>query len=130
MISPYVRWHRLPARASLRPAAEKLLLELLVARLSLAEDTDAVDAPRTARFLFLRTSVSQARRRRTNLEIAKTLASYGDIFVLDAFGTAHRAQGLQQLPSCLCLRKRLDILLYLLTRAPTCSYRWRLQGFF
>ena len=26
-------------------------------------------------------------------EIAKTLASYGDIFVLDAFGTAHRAQG-------------------------------------
>ena len=26
-------------------------------------------------------------------EIAKKLASYGDVFVLDAFGTAHRAQG-------------------------------------
>ena len=26
-------------------------------------------------------------------EVAKKLASYGDIFVLDAFGTAHRAQG-------------------------------------
>lgn len=33
------------------------------------------------------------REKKNDPEIAKTLASYGDIFVLDAFGTAHRAQG-------------------------------------
>ena len=33
------------------------------------------------------------REKKNDPEIAKKLASYGDIFVLDAFGTAHRAQG-------------------------------------
>ena len=33
------------------------------------------------------------REKKNAPEIAKKLASYGDIFVLDAFGTAHRAQG-------------------------------------
>ena len=31
------------------------------------------------------------REKKNDPEIAKTLASYGDVFVLDAFGTAHRA---------------------------------------
>ena len=33
------------------------------------------------------------REKKNDPEIAKKLASYGDVFVLDAFGTAHRAQG-------------------------------------
>ena len=83
---------------SLRPAAEKLA-ELLGHEVKFVEDTygekarEAVDALKDGEVLVLENVRFDKREKKNDPEIAKTLASYGDIFVLDAFGTAHRAQG-------------------------------------
>ena len=83
---------------SLRPAAEKLA-ELLGREVKFVEDTygekarEAVDALKDGEVLVLENVRFDKREKKNDPEIAKTLASYGDIFVLDAFGTAHRAQG-------------------------------------
>lgn len=83
---------------SLRPAAEKLA-ELTGFDVKFVEDTygekakEAVDALQPGDILVLENVRFDKREKKNDPEIAKTLASYGDIFVLDAFGTAHRAQG-------------------------------------
>ena len=83
---------------SLRPAAEKLS-ELLGKPVKFVEDTygekakAAVDSLESGQVLVLENVRFDKREKKNDPEIAKILASYGDIFVLDAFGTAHRAQG-------------------------------------
>ena len=83
---------------SLRPAAEKLS-ELLGKPVKFVEDTygekakEAVDSLESGQVLVLENVRFDKREKKNDPEIAKILASYGDIFVLDAFGTAHRAQG-------------------------------------
>ena len=83
---------------SLRPAAEKLA-ELTGYEVKFVEDTygekaaEAVAALEPGDILVLENVRFDKREKKNDPEIAKTLASYGDIFVLDAFGTAHRAQG-------------------------------------
>ena len=54
---------------------------------------EAVDALEDGDVLLLENIRFDKREKKNDPEIAKTLASYGDVFVLDAFGTAHRAQG-------------------------------------
>ncbi len=83
---------------SLRPAAEKLA-ELTGYTVKFVEDTygekaaEAVAALEPGDILVLENVRFDKREKKNDPEIAKTLASYGDVFVLDAFGTAHRAQG-------------------------------------
>ena len=83
---------------SLKPAADKLR-ELTGYDVSFVEDTygeaakAAVDAVEPGHILVLENVRFDKREKKNDPEIAKTLASYGDVFVLDAFGTAHRAQG-------------------------------------
>lgn len=83
---------------TLRPAAEKLA-ELTGYEVKFVEDTygekakEAVDALQPGDILVLENVRFDKREKKNDPEIAKILASYGDIFVLDAFGTAHRAQG-------------------------------------
>ena len=83
---------------SLRPAAEKLA-ELTGYEVKFVEDTygekaaEAVAALEPGDILVLENVRFDKREKKNDPEIAKTLASYGDVFVLDAFGTAHRAQG-------------------------------------
>ena len=83
---------------SLEPVAKKLEEELgkpvkFVADTYGAEAKAAVDALQPGEVLLLENVRFDKREKKNDPEIAKTLASYGDIFVLDAFGTAHRAQG-------------------------------------
>ena len=83
---------------SLRPAAEKLA-ELTGYEVKFVEDTygekaaEAVAALEPGDILVLENVRFDKREKKNDPEIAKRLASYGDLFVLDAFGTAHRAQG-------------------------------------
>ena len=83
---------------SLRPAAEKLA-ELTGYDVKFVDDTygekaaEAVAAVKPGDILVLENVRFDKREKKNDPEIAKKLASYGDIFVLDAFGTAHRAQG-------------------------------------
>ena len=83
---------------SLRPAAEKLA-ELTGYTVKFVEDTygekaaEAVAALEPGDILVLENVRFDKLEKKNDPEIAKTLASYGDVFVLDAFGTAHRAQG-------------------------------------
>ena len=83
---------------SLKPAADKLA-ELTGYDVKFVDDTygekakAAVDALEPGQILVLENVRFDKREKKNDPEIAKTLASYGDIFVLDAFGTAHRAQG-------------------------------------
>ena len=83
---------------SLRPAAEKLA-ELTGYDVKFVDDTygekaaEAVAAVKPGDILVLENVRFDKREKKNDPEIAKRLASYGDIFVLDAFGTAHRAQG-------------------------------------
>ena len=83
---------------SLKPAAEKLA-ELTGYEVKFVDDTygekakAAVDALEPGDILVLENVRFDKREKKNDPEIAKTLASYGDVFVLDAFGTAHRAQG-------------------------------------
>jgi phosphoglycerate kinase len=83
---------------SLKPAAEKLA-ELTGYDVKFVDDTygekaaAAVAAVKPGDILVLENVRFDKREKKNDPEIAKKLASYGDIFVLDAFGTAHRAQG-------------------------------------
>lgn len=83
---------------SLRPAADKLA-ELTGFDVTFVDDTygekaaAAVAALQPGGILVLENVRFDKREKKNNPEIAQRLASYGDIFVLDAFGTAHRAQG-------------------------------------
>ena len=83
---------------SLAPVAAKLA-ELSGFDVAFVDDTygqkaaDAVAALEPGKILVLENVRFDKREKKNDPEIAKTLASYGDIFVLDAFGTAHRAQG-------------------------------------
>ena len=83
---------------SLAPVAAKLA-ELSGFDVAFVDDTygqkaaDAVAALEPGKILVLENVRFDKREKKNDPEIAKTLASYGDIFVLDAFGTAHSAQG-------------------------------------
>ena len=83
---------------SLKPAADKLA-ELTGYDVKFVDDTygekakAAVDALEPGDILVLENVRFVKAEKKNDPEIAKILASYGDIFVLDAFGTAHRAQG-------------------------------------
>lgn len=83
---------------SLKPAADKLA-ELTGFDVKFVDDTygekaaEAVAALEPGDILVLENVRFDKREKKNDPEIAKKLASYGDIFVLDAFGTAHRAQG-------------------------------------
>ncbi|MCC6102953.1 MAG: phosphoglycerate kinase [Olegusella sp.] len=83
---------------SLKPASDKLA-ELTGYDVKFVNDTygdkakAAVDALKPGDILVLENVRFDKREKKNDPEIAKRLASYGDIFVLDAFGTAHRAQG-------------------------------------
>ncbi len=83
---------------SLKPAADKLA-ELTGYDVTFVDDTygekaaAAVEALEPGKILVLENVRFVKAEKKNDPEIAKTLASYGDVFVLDAFGTAHRAQG-------------------------------------
>ena len=83
---------------SLKPAAEKLA-ELTGYEVKFVDDTygdkaaEAVAAVKPGDILVLENVRFLKAEKKNDPEVAKKLASYGDIFVLDAFGTAHRAQG-------------------------------------
>lgn len=83
---------------SLEPVAKKLA-ELSGLDVAFVADTygeeaaKAVEAVEPGKVLVLENVRFDKREKKNDPEIAKKLASYGDIFVLDAFGTAHRAQG-------------------------------------
>ena len=83
---------------SLKPVAAKLA-ELSGLDVSFVQDTygeeaaKAVEAVEPGKVLVLENVRFDKREKKNDPEIAKKLASYGDIFVLDAFGTAHREQG-------------------------------------
>ena len=83
---------------SLKPAADKLA-EITGYDVKFVDDTygekaaAAVAEVKPGDILVLENVRFDKREKKNDPEIAKKLASYGDIFVLDAFGTAHRAQG-------------------------------------
>ena len=83
---------------TLRPAAEKLA-ELTGYDVKFIEDTygdeaaAACAAVKPGDILVLENVRFLKAEKKNDPEVAKKLASYADIFVLDAFGTAHRAQG-------------------------------------
>ena len=83
---------------SLRPAAEKLA-ELTGYDVKFIEHTyddeadEACAAVKHGDILVLENVRFLKAEKKNDPEVAKKFASYADIFVLDAFGTAHRAQG-------------------------------------
>ncbi|MCI1665118.1 MAG: phosphoglycerate kinase [Atopobiaceae bacterium] len=83
---------------SLAPVAKKLA-EMSGLDVQFVDDTygdkatAAVNALQPGHVLVLENVRFDKREKKNDPEIAKKLASYGDVFVLDAFGTAHRAQG-------------------------------------
>ena len=83
---------------SLKPVAEKLA-EMSGLPVSFVADTygdeakAAIDALEPGHVLVLENVRFDKREKKNDPAIAERLASYGDVFVLDAFGTAHRAQG-------------------------------------
>ncbi len=83
---------------TLKPAAEKLA-ELTGYDVKFVDDTygekaaEACAAVKPGDILVLENVRFLKAEKKNDPEVAKKLASYADIFVLDAFGTAHRAQG-------------------------------------
>ena len=83
---------------TLKPAADKLA-ELTGYDVQFCDDTygekaaAACAAVKPGDILVLENVRFLKAEKKNDPEVAKKLASYGDIFVLDAFGTAHRAQG-------------------------------------
>ena len=103
---------------SLKPVAAKLA-ELSGLDVSFVQDTygeeaaKAVEAVEPGKVLVLENVRFDKREKKNDPEIAKKLASYGDIFVLDAFGplTAHRVPSwarppISPLSQASCLRRR------------------------
>ena len=94
---------------SLKPAADKLA-ELTGYEVKFVDDTygekaaEAVAALEPGDILVLENVRFDKREKKNDPEIAKTLASYGDIFVLDAFGTGAPCPGLRgwprRVPAC------------------------------
>ena len=86
------------AALSLRPAAEKLA-ELTGYDVKFIESTyddaaaEACAAVKPGDILVLENVRFLKAEKKNDPEVAKKFASYADIVVLDAFGTAHRAQG-------------------------------------
>ena len=81
---------------SLEPVAKKLaglsgLDVAFVADTYGEKAAEAVAAVEPGKVLVLENVRFDKREKKNDPEIAKKLASYGDVFVLDAFGTAHRA---------------------------------------
>ena len=85
-------------KLSLKPAAHKLR-ELTGLDVTFVPDTygdeakAAVEAMKPGQVVVLENVRFDKREKKNDPEIAKKLADLGDVFVLDAFGTAHRAQG-------------------------------------
>jgi len=83
---------------SLKPAADKLA-ELTGYDVKFVPDTygdvaaEACAAVQPGDIIVLENVRFLKAEKKNDPEVAKKLASYADIFVLDAFGTAHRAQG-------------------------------------
>lgn len=83
---------------SLRPAAERLA-QLLGREVKFVDDTytdkaaRAADSLKSGEILVLENVRFDKREKKNDPAIAQALAQLGDIFVLDAFGTAHRSQG-------------------------------------
>ena len=83
---------------TLKPAAEKLA-ELTGYDVKFVADTygdeaaEACAAVKPGDILVLENVRFLKAEKKNDPEVAKKFASYADIFVLDAFGTAHRAQG-------------------------------------
>lgn len=83
---------------SLKPAADKLA-ELTGLDVTFVPDTygeqaaEAVAAMEPGQVVVLENVRFDKREKKNDPEIAEKLSALGDIFVLDAFGTAHRAQG-------------------------------------
>ena len=83
---------------TLKPAADKLA-ELTGWDVKFVADTygdeaaEACAAVKPGDILVLENVRFLKAEKKNDPEVAKRLASYADIFVLDAFGTAHRAQG-------------------------------------
>jgi phosphoglycerate kinase len=83
---------------SLKPAADKLA-ELTGYEVTFVDDTygdkaaAACAAVKPGDIIVLENVRFLKAEKKNDPEVAKKLASYADIFVLDAFGTAHRAQG-------------------------------------
>ena len=83
---------------TLKPAADKLA-ELTGYDVQFCDDTygekaaAACAAVKPGDILVLENVRFLKAEKKNDPEVAKKLASYADIFVLDAFGTAHRAQG-------------------------------------
>ncbi|MBR1828261.1 MAG: phosphoglycerate kinase, partial [Atopobiaceae bacterium] len=83
---------------SLKPAADKLA-EVSGYDVKFVPDTygdeakAAIDAMEPGDIIVLENVRFLKAEKKNDPEVAKKLASYADIFVLDAFGTAHRAQG-------------------------------------
>ena len=128
---------------SLAPVAAKLA-ELSGFDVAFVDDTygqkaaDAVAALEPGKILVLENVRFDKREKKNDPEIAKTLASYGDIFVLDAFGTAHRAQASVVGPAAyipavagFLLEKEVSTLggLFSEPEAPLRRHPRRLQGF-
>lgn len=86
------------AALSLRPAADRLS-ELLGKKVAFVEDTYGQEAKAAAdklaagEVLVLENVRFDKREKKNAPEISEALSKLGDIFVLDAFGTAHRSQG-------------------------------------
>lgn len=83
---------------SLAPVAKKLQdlsgYEVRFVADTYGEEAEAaVKAVKPGDILLLENVRFLKAEKKNDPEVAKKLASYGDIFVLDAFGTAHRAQG-------------------------------------
>ncbi len=77
---------------SLQPVATRLS-ELLGQQVPLVKDwLDGVDASSPARWCCARTCASTRARRRTTKQLSRRMAALCDVFVMDAFGTAHRAE--------------------------------------
>lgn len=83
---------------SLKPVAKRLS-ELLGKEVAFVEDTYGEKAAKAAselkegEVLLLENVRFDKREKKNEPEIAQALSKLGDIFVLDAFGTAHRSQG-------------------------------------
>jgi phosphoglycerate kinase len=95
---------------SLKPVAERLN-ELLDGAVTMAEDVigptveKQVSELRPGRVLLLENVRFYKEETKNDPEFARTLAEFGDVFVNDAFGTAHRAHASTEgvtkyLPSC------------------------------